>query len=127
MNAPIQIEVPKFLLLTLSQLYDMERKLAQHGDTAGLGRNIQRLKEAFAAERLFYEDPMGQAFSETRTDLEASIAGEGTNDLVVSEVIKPVIRFGDAAYSKVVQKGIVVVQARSAVASGNSENKGAAQ
>jgi hypothetical protein len=110
MNAPYVTEIPKFLLVALNQLYDMERKLALHGDAAGVGRNVQRVKEAFADGGLFYDDPMGQPFVETRTDLEASIAGAGTENLKVTEVIKPVIRYGDAAYSRVIQKGIVVVR-----------------
>jgi hypothetical protein len=46
---------------------------------------------------------MGQAFNETRTDLEASIAGAGAEDLVVVEVIKPIVRIGEPALSRVVQ------------------------
>jgi hypothetical protein len=114
MNAPYVTEIPKFLLVALNQMYDMERKLALHGDTAGVSRNVQRVKDAFAEGGLFYEDPMGQSFSETRTDLEVSIAGEGTDNLKVAEVIKPVIRYGDTAYSRVIQKGIVVVRSETA-------------
>lgn len=110
MNSSMQISIPKFLLQTLNHLYDMERKLALHGDAAGVLRNIERIKESIAEEKLFYEDPMGVAFNETRVDLEASIAGEGTDDLRVTEVIKPIIRYGEPHYSKVIQKGIVVVR-----------------
>lgn len=105
-------EIPKILFQTLNQLYDIERKLMLHGDGAGILRNIERLKDAFAAESFFYEDLMGQAFSETRADMEASIAGESAENLVVAEVIKPVIRYGDKTYSRVIQKGIVVVRSK---------------
>lgn len=114
MNSPVRLECPKYLLQTLNQVYDMERKLSLHGDSANLLRNVERIKDAFASQELFYEDPMGQPFSETRTDLEASIAGAGADDLVVTEVIKPIIRAGKQAYSVVVQRGIVVVKTRSA-------------
>ena len=116
MSQPGYLELPKVLLQTLNQLYDIERKLALHGDGAGILRNIERLKDAFAADHLFYEDPMGQPFNETRADLDASIAGESTENLVVAEVIKPVIRHGDKSYSRVIQKGIVVVRSRDAEA-----------
>ena len=112
MNQPVVIEIPRFVLQTLNQLYDIERKVALHGDTGGVSRNIERIKDAFSTEKLFYEDPMGQEFSETRADLEASIAGEGVDHLVVTEVIKPVIRYGDSSYSRVVQKGIVIVRSK---------------
>lgn len=121
MNAPLQLSIPKFVLQILNNLYDVERKLALHGDAAGVQRNIERIKDTLADEKLFYEDPMGQSFSETRTDIEASIAGESTEDLRVTEVIKPIIRYGDPEYSRVVQKGIVVVRSRTCESAGNQE------
>lgn len=117
MNVPMQLSIPKFVLQTLNHLYDAERKLALHGDPGGVLRNIERIKDAFADEKLFYEDPMGQPFNETRADLEASIAGEGTEHLHVTEVIKPVIRYGEPSYSRVIQKGIVVVRSMATDAS----------
>lgn len=123
MNATLQTSIPKFALQTLNHLYEAERKLAIHGDPGGVQRNLERIKEAFAAEKLFYEDPMGQPFNETRTDLEASIAGEGAEDLQVTEVIKPVIRCGEQAYSRVVQKGIVVVRSKSEISDGEERGE----
>ena len=112
MVQPVTGEMPKFVLQTLNHVYEIERKLGLQGDAAGIGRNVERIKAAMAEAGVFYEDPMGQVFSETRTDLEASISGEGTENLVVVEVVKPVIRMGDTSYSRVVQKGIVVVKSR---------------
>lgn len=113
MSTPALPEVPKFVLQTLNHLYEIERKLALHGDPGGATRNVQRIKEAFSDEGIFFEDPMGQPFSETRSDLEASIAGSSSDNLVVSEVIKPIIRYGKPSYSRVIQKGIVVVKSSS--------------
>jgi hypothetical protein len=110
MASPLIVEIPKMYLQVLNNLYEMERKLSVHGDGANIQRNIERLKDGFLEEKLFYEDPMGQPFSETRSDLEASISGSGTEGLVVVEVIKPIIRYGATAYSRVIQKGIVVVK-----------------
>lgn len=126
MSQPGYVELPRLLFQTLNQLYDIERKLALHGDAAGVLRNVERLKDAFAGESLFYEDPMGQTYNETRADLEASIAGESAENLVVAEVIKPVIRHGDKAYSRVIQKGIVVVRSKDAAPQDNKE-EGTAQ
>lgn len=105
-------EVPKWALHVLNNLYDIERKLAGHSDPGNIKRNMERIKNAFEDGKLFYDDPMGQDFNETRTDLEASITGTGTENLVVVEVIKPIVRFGDRALSRVMQKGIVIVQSR---------------
>ena len=106
------IEIPKWVLALANNVYDIERKLARHGDPAGIGRNVEKFKEALEIFPIFYEDPMGQPFKETRTDLEATITGVETTDLVVVEVIKPIIRAGHPEASFVVQKGIVVVQSK---------------
>jgi|LSQX01.1.fsa_nt_gb hypothetical protein len=126
----IGAQIPKSLLTVLNQLYEVEQKLKRHDDTAGLGRNVIKMKDALGEEgyasrdasgrglciRLAYEDPMGQPFKETRTDLDATIAGVGTEDLVVVDVIKPIIRAmwksSAEEHSVIVQKGIVIVESR---------------
>lgn len=112
MNPSVVVEVPKFVLQVLNNLCDIERKISIHGDPGNVRRNVERIKEALEGERIFYEDPMGQKFNETRTDLEATITGESTEALHVVEVIKPIIRVGEKSFSRVVQKGIVVVQSK---------------
>jgi hypothetical protein len=108
---PVQ-EVPKWLLTVVNNLYEVERKLTVHGDAGNAARNIERIKEALGGASLFYVDPRGQSFNETRADLEASISGPSTENLFVVEVIKPIIRSGTAEFSRVIQKGIVVVEGR---------------
>lgn len=104
------IEIPKFVLQVLNNLCDLDRKLSIHGDPGNAKRNVERIKETIEDIKVFYEDPMGQSFSETRTDLDATITGEGSDNLKVVEVIKPIIRVGDRNFSRVVQKGIVIVK-----------------
>ncbi len=111
------LEIPKWILTVLNSVYEVEQKLALHGDPGNASRNIDRIKETIRNEGLLYEDPMGQPFKETRTDLEATISGESTEDLFVAEVIKPIIRVsilrdGQETFTRVIQKGIVVVQAK---------------
>ena len=103
-------EIQKWVLTVLNQIYEVERKLTLHGDPGNALRNVEKLKDSLAGVGLFYEDPMGQPFKETRTDLDASISGVGVENLVVVEVIKPIIRDGGKDFSRVVQKGIVIVQ-----------------
>ncbi len=105
-------EVPVWILKVLNNLCDMDRKIQIHGDPGNVRRNLERIKEAFEAEKIFYEDPMGELFTETRTDLQASITGPGTDNLHVVEVIKPIVRVGDKSLSRVVQQGIVVVESK---------------
>jgi len=80
------------------------------------------MKDIFEEIGLYYEDPMGQSFKETRTDLEATISGQGTENLTVVQVIKPIIRVsrlmnsqeigGARTLSRVAQKGIVIVESQ---------------
>ena len=94
-------EIPKWLLALLNQLYEIEQKLIRHGDPANALRNVTKIKDNLEEGGLFYEDPMGQPFKETRTE-----------NLVVVEVNKPIIRGGTRGLSRVVQKGIVVVETK---------------
>ena len=105
-------EVSEWELKILNNVYDIERKIKIHGDPGNIKRNIEKIKENFENKKIFYEDPMGDLFVETRTDLDVSIAGEGTESLYVVEVIKPIVRFGNKDYSRVIQKGIVVVESK---------------
>lgn len=110
MMRPPGSELPKWVQQVLNNLYEIENKLSRGGDPGNAMRNVTKVKEALATEGVFYEDPFGQPFDETRTDLEVTISGSGTENLRVVEVIKPIIRLGDSSYSRVAQKGIVVVQ-----------------
>ena len=112
MHPNATIEIPKWVLQVLNNICDIERKLSIHGDPGNVRRNIEKIKDTFESEKIFYEDPFSQGFSETRTDLEASITGTGTENLHVVEVIKPIIRVGNKQFSRVIQKGIVVVESK---------------
>lgn len=108
---PPSLGLEKWVQQVLNNLYEIENKLNRAGDPGNALRNVTRIKEALASAQVFYEDPFGQSFVETRTDLEVTISGTETENLRVVEVIKPIIRIGDASYSRVAQKGIVVAQA----------------
>ena len=109
---------PSGLLKIMNNLYEIDRKLSLHGDPGNAMRNIEKIRDAipdaFNLEfDIFYEDPMGQSFKETRTDLDATITGGSSENLYVIEVIKPIVRFGkDRTNSRVIQKGTVIVQAK---------------
>ena len=118
MAKQVTISVPTAILKMMNNLYEIDRKLSVHGDPGNAMRNVEKLKDAIKDAfnlneyEIFYEDPMGQAFKETRADLDATITGNGSDNLYVVEVIKPIIRIGTSAYSRVVQKGSVIVQAK---------------
>lgn len=106
----------KPLLSALCQLYEIDRKVQKRSEFESLGRNVDKMKASFEEFGYRIEDPEGQSYNETRVDLEASIAGSSTEDLVVTEVIKPIIRYvmrdSNGEYTKVIQRGVVVVETR---------------
>ncbi|RYH63553.1 MAG: hypothetical protein EON54_07925 [Alcaligenaceae bacterium] len=59
-----ETDIPKFVLLVINQLYSIEYKLGFYGDVGGIQKNVDCLKQALAAENLFFEDPMGQPYDE---------------------------------------------------------------
>ena len=110
-----QNEVPRSLLTVVNRLYELERQSLDIGNVPEpLQRGIRRVREAVEEYGLTWEDPQGWPFNETRTDLDASISGESTKDLVVVDVIKPIIRKrlpdGPTGTSRIVQPGVVIVK-----------------
>ena len=108
----LHVSAPKYIFVFANNLFEIEKKMAINGDPGNLSRNITKMKESLEEHGITYENPDGEPFNETRTDLEASISGTGTNDLYVVDVIKPIIRANSSGMSVVIQKGIVVVESR---------------
>ena len=102
-----------FPLRLTNHLFEIERAAAALPDGASLRRHIARARELLEDEMgMRYEDPIGEPYSETRTDVDASVAGTTAYDLVITETLKPIIRQIDAGHSMILQKGIVVASPR---------------
>ena len=124
-GAPYQNMIKTDSLFNLmDQVFEIEQKLEVIKEPNSIKkRNISRIKDIF--KNIFknihatpsepncglsYHNPIiGEKYDETRTDLEASIAGESTKDLVIKEVNKPIIRFRAPGIDRIVRKGVVVV------------------
>jgi hypothetical protein len=116
-----QVKIPRIYIDLLDQVFEIEKKLEVIDEPNSIGRNISKMKDifenAFASVTetdigLLYHNPIGEAYSDTRTDLEASIAGSSTTDLFVTEVIKPIIRFRSGGLNMIARKGVVVVASK---------------
>ena len=109
------VTIPQKFIEILGQVFKNKKKLESINEPNSLGRNVNRLKECFeylmSDGGLIYQNPLGEKFNETRTDLEASIAGSSAENLVVTEVIKPIIRLRTTTgVTTIVRKGVVVVE-----------------
>lgn len=112
-------ETPKFYLDVLNQVFELEKKAAASDQGRALQRHIDKIKLAFdeacplpGGGSLSYHNPVGEPYSDTRTDCEVSIAGTSTEDLVVVEVIKPIIYLRQGGQHYIVQRGIVIAASR---------------
>jgi hypothetical protein len=94
----------------INQVFEMEKKVAAKPEMAALQRNIDRIKASLEAMQVTYHNPIGEKYSETRTDCEANIVGELKNDMVIADVIKPVIFDAAGGSPVIVQKAVVLVQ-----------------
>ena len=106
----------------LDQLFEIERKLENIKESNSISRNLNKMKDIFE-KNLFssstsseigftYYNPIGESYNETRLDLEASIAGNSTENLFIQEVIKPIIRYKSGGSSLIARKGVVVVESK---------------
>lgn len=92
----------------INQFFELSNKLQiDHSDQ--YERNIQRIYNFFENNDYVIKNPLNEAYSESRTDIEASLTGSKTTSLVISQVIKPIIYKKLDGQLTLVQKGIVIV------------------
>lgn len=106
----------------LDQLFEIERKLENIEESNSISRNLNKMKDIFETDLfsssvsadigLTYHNPLGEFYNETRIDLEASIAGNSTENLVIKEVIKPIIRLKNGGSTLIARKGVVIVESK---------------
>ena len=95
----------------LNQLFEIEKKVTQQPLEKSINRNLKRLKAPFEALGYRYHNPIGEKYALTRLDCEATISGASTDNLVIMEVIKPIIYFQQNGQNQIIQKGIVIATA----------------
>ena len=120
----VTIKVPQAYLDFMNQIFEIEKKSANLQEENSIQRNLNKMKGILEEEffkgsstiGLTYYNPMGESYSDTRTDCEATIAGIGVENLEIIEVIKPIIFYAYQENEKVikviVQPGVVIVQSR---------------
>lgn len=103
----------------LNQIFEIEKKVSTIKESHTITRNLNNLKNLFEIKlddhnhaKLVIHDPIGEEYDQTRTDCNASIAGEHTEDLVIAEVIKPIIRLQMNGITQIVQQAVVIVQSK---------------
>lgn len=104
------LEKQEQLLRVINQVFDLEKKSSQKEELAVVRRNLSRIKDAFSDMGVHWSDPLGEPYSDTRTDCEASIAGESLENLRITEVMKPIVWMKDPSGNFIIQKGVVIAE-----------------
>lgn len=116
-----QAKAPQVYLDIVNQIFEIEKKVSLLQENNSIQRNLNKLKDILESDLannenggagFVFHDPIGEDYNETRIDCEASIAGTSTDNLVITEVIKPIIRYKSGGVNKLVQKAIVIVQSK---------------
>ncbi len=101
------------ILKIINQLHLIESKLKSQESFDGVERNFTRIGRALEGIKIVVQNPLGEAYDETRFDCEASISGESTDNLIISEVIKPIVYKTETSGNELIQRGIVIAESKS--------------
>ena len=108
----------------MNQIFEIEKKVSKLSEDNSINRNINKIKGIVEEEffkgssiiGLSYHNPLSEYYSDTRTDCVATIAGEGTENLEIIEVIKPIIYYSyldnDRVIKVIAQPAVVIVKSK---------------
>ncbi len=90
-------------------VFDIEKKNSGTESNPSIARISDKMKAVLEDAGVYLYNPVGEKYSDTRTDLEASISGAAVHNLQIKEVIKPALYTNENGRKVLVQKGVVVV------------------
>jgi hypothetical protein len=94
----------------INQLFEMQSKIKEMNAAPNFERNFSRLFSLFEEDGYVIQDPTGEAYTESRTDCEASISGRIGSKLKITRTIKPVIYQKTSEGISLAQKGVIIVE-----------------
>lgn len=103
----------------LNQVFEIDKKASALTESNSIARNIRNMRAWFERDivmqgqgcSLTFHNPIGEPYNETRADCDASIAGSGTEQLMITEVMKPIVWLSVSGGPKyIVQQAVVVVE-----------------
>ena len=117
----VSVKVPQAYLDLVNQIFEIEKKATNIKEDNSIQRNINKinglLEEGFFKDvGLTYHNPIGESYTDTRTDCEATIAGAEVENLEIIEVIKPIIFYSykenENTFKIIAQPAVVIVQSK---------------
>lgn len=80
------------------------------GKAESFERNFNRLFAVFEEDGFIVQNPTNEAYSDSCTDCEASIAGSLSSKMKITKTLKPIIYRKDNANVQLLQKAVVIVE-----------------
>lgn len=117
----VTVKVPQAYLDLVNQIFEIEKKAANIIEDNSIKRNINKINGLleyglFKDVGFTYHNPLGERYTDTRTDCEATISGTSVENLEIVEVIKPIIFYAyqenDRILKVIVQPAIVIVESK---------------
>lgn len=93
----------------INQIVALDSKLKKENNDSG-NRYLDRIYHEFEAIGFQIVIPLGQTYRNEMTDVEANVIGELSRTSKITKVLKPVIYQIENNETKLLQKGIVVVE-----------------
>ena len=96
----------------INQIAEVENRIAQDDLMPKYERNFNRIRTLLEEEGFIYKYPVGERYRESNADYEANIVGRESVEMIITQVIKPVIYRREADRVTLVQRGIVMIEAK---------------
>lgn len=94
----------------INQLVEIQQKLIQDNVYERYERNVNRINSILEEEGFLYKYPLGESYTDSRTDCQANIVGKEDKNMVITQVIKPIVYKKETNGIVLVQKGIVIIE-----------------
>jgi hypothetical protein len=112
------ITISNEVISLINQVFEIEEKQKMIEQKNSIDRNVRNLKELleegfFQDFGIIYHNPLGEPYNDTRTDCDlAENLSNSFDDLIITQVIRPIIRVKQNDTIRIVQRARVVVQSK---------------
>ena len=98
------------IIQLINQLTEIKQKIAAENLENKFDRNFNRLFSLLEDEGFIIQYPLGEKYNETRTDCEASIVGETSEKMFITQILKPLIYKKSNDEINLIQKAVIIVE-----------------
>jgi len=104
-------DVEQSFIAIINQVFDVRKKIEEHNLEKRLIRNLNRIDLELEKQGCFVHNPIGEKYDPSRLDCEAMVSGGSDKDeMVIVEVIKPIVYQKINNKSIILQKAVIIVE-----------------